>query len=69
VSNLTYTCVYGGAKGDMIETYKHMTEIYAVGAEYIKPDTSFTRGHSFKLKKERLMINIRQLYYSNRILN
>ena len=60
---------YRRARGDMIETYKHMTGVYAVDAEYIKPDTSFTRGHSFKLKKERSMKNIRQQYYSNRILN
>ena len=39
----------------MIETYKHMSGIYAIDAEYIKPDKSFTRGHSFKLKKERSM--------------
>jgi len=43
---------YRRSRGDMIETYKHMTGIYAVDAEYIKPDTSFTRGHSFKLKKD-----------------
>jgi len=49
----------------MIETYKHMTGVYAVDAEYIKPDTSFTRAHSFKLKKERSMKYIRQQYYSN----
>jgi len=46
-----------------------MTEINTVDAEYIKPDTSFTRSHSFKLKKERSMKNIREQYYSNRILN
>ena len=30
-----------------------MSGIHAVDTEYIKPDTSFTRGHSFKLKKEK----------------
>jgi len=44
-----------------------MSGIYAVNAEYIKPDTSFTRGHSFNLKKERPLKNIRQQYYSNRM--
>jgi len=53
----------------MIETHKHMSGIYAVDAEYIKPNKSFTRGHSSKLKKERSMKNIREQYYSNRILN
>jgi len=60
---------YRRARGDMIETYKHMSGIYAVDAEYIKPDTSFTRDHSFRLKKERSMKHIRQQYYNNRILN
>jgi len=31
-----------------------MTGIYIVDAEYIKPDTPFTRGHSFKLKKKKI---------------
>ena len=44
---------YRRARGDMTETYKHMTGIYAVDAEYIKPDKSLTRVHSFNLKKER----------------
>ena len=60
---------YRRARGDMIETYKPMSGIYAVDAEYIKPDKSLTWGHSFKLKKERSMKNTRQQYYSNSILN
>ena len=43
--------------------------MYAVDGEYIKPDTSFTMGHSFKLKKGRSMKNIRQQYYSYSTLN
>jgi len=42
---------YRRARGDMIETYKHMSGIYAVDAEYIKPDKSLNWGHRFKLKK------------------
>ena len=60
---------YRRARGDMIETYKHISGKYQVDAEYIKPDVSLTRGHSFKLKKERAKKNIRQQYYSNRITN
>ena len=30
-----------------------MSGMYAVDAEYMRPDKSFTMGHSFKLKKER----------------
>ena len=33
---------YRRARGDMIETYKYMSGIYAVDAEYIKPDKSLT---------------------------
>ena len=51
---------YRRSRGDTIETYKHMSGIYSVDADYIKPDKSFTRGHSFKLKKEKSMTNIRQ---------
>jgi len=32
---------YRRARGDMIETYKQMTGIYAVDADYIKPDKGF----------------------------
>jgi len=48
-----------------------MTGMYAVDAEYQQTttDKSLTRGHSFKLKKERSLKNIRQQYYSNRILS
>ena len=42
---------YRRARGNMIEIYKHISGIYEVDADYIKPDKSFTRGHSFKLKK------------------
>ena len=54
--------IYPASTIDMIETHKHMSGIYAIDAEYIKPNTPFTRGPSFKLKKERSMINIRQKY-------
>jgi hypothetical protein len=44
---------YRRVRGDMTDIYKHMYGMYAVDAEYIKSDKSFTRGHSFKLKTER----------------
>ena len=45
---------YRRARGDMIETFKHMTGRYAVDASYLKLDNSKTRGHIYKLKKERV---------------
>ena len=37
----------------MIETYKDGLNIYAVDAEYIKRDTSFTRG-KFQVKERKI---------------
>ena len=45
---------YRRARGDMIETFKHMTGRYAVDASYLNLDNSKTRGHIYKLKKERV---------------
>ena len=60
---------YRRARGDMIETFKHMTGRYVVDASYLKLDNSKTRGHIYKLKKERVKKPVRQLFYSNRIVN
>ncbi len=60
---------YRRARGDMIETYKHMSGSYTVEARYIKMDETITRGHNFKLKKERPLKIVRQQYYSHRITN
>ena len=44
---------YRRARGDMIQAYKHMTGMYKVNARYMKLDTTNTRGHMYKLRKER----------------
>jgi len=44
---------YKRARGDMIKTYKHMSGIYAVDAEYIKPDKSFTRRSQLQFKEKK----------------
>jgi len=41
-----------------------MSGIYAVDAEYIKPDKS-----QFQLNERKINENMRQKYYSNRILH
>jgi len=60
---------YRRARGDVIEAYKHMHNKYTVDANYIKLDESNTRGHKYKIKKERTSKNIRQQFFSNRIAN
>ena len=57
------------ARGDMIETYKHLHDIYTNQASYIKKDTTQARGHSRKLKKERASKVIRQNFFSLRVTN
>ena len=58
-------------RGDMIETYKILN-----GLEGIQPCELFsfnfgssTRGNSFKLSKPRAKLNLRQNFYSHRIIN
>lgn len=46
------------AKGDMIETYEHISGMYAIDAEYIKPDKSLTWGYSSRIRKKRSIKNI-----------
>ena len=48
--------------------FKHMTGRYAVDASYLKLDNSNTRGHKYKLKKNRVRKSVRQLFFSNRIV-
>ena len=46
---------YRRARGDMIETYKYLHGIYKVDRMALELDNNtVTRGHSLKLKKERV---------------
>ena len=40
------------ARGDMIQAYKYMIGLYEVNVRYMKLDTTNTRGHQYKLRKE-----------------
>ena len=61
---------YRRARGDVIEMYKHTHGKYTVVADYIKMDTDpRSRGHKYKLKKQRATKTIRQQYFSNRVTN
>ena len=70
------TLVYRRARGDMIETYKIISEIYdtkvssllTLHNDQIQSNRSL-RGHTKKLFKFRSKLNIRKNFYSNRIVN
>lgn len=62
--------VYRRARGDMIEVYKYLHNIYKVDASFLPLDTdSITRGHSLKIKKARSVGQTRQHFFSQRVVN
>ena len=44
---------YRRARGDMIEAYKHVKGTYSIDTPDIKLEDTGSRGHEFKLKKQR----------------
>ena len=60
---------YRRAGGDMIQAYKHMTGLYKVNTRYMKLDTTNTRGHQYKLRKERACHTTRRNFFTGRITN
>ena len=62
--------VYRRARGDMIETYKYLHNVYDVNNEWLIRDPSTrTRGHSMKLEKRRCSSTTPQHCFSNRVIN
>ena len=62
--------VYRRARGDMIETYKYLHNVYDVNNEWLRRDPSTrTRGHSMKLEKRRCSSTMRQHCLGNRVIN
>ena len=62
--------VYRRARGDMIETYKYLHNVYDINNEWLRRDTSTrTRGDSIKLEKQRCSSTMRQHCFSNRVIN
>ena len=58
------------ARGDMIETYKYLHGIYKVDRMPQELDNNtVTRGHSLKLKKERMTARQRRHYFRHRVVN
>jgi hypothetical protein len=61
---------YRRDRGDMIECYKYLNGLYKLPDGLLEVDrNSFTRGHSFKLKKLRCSTGMRQHYFSMRVVN
>ena len=60
---------YRRDRGDLIEAYKYTHEMYS-NKELLRLDSSSTtRGHKLKLCKERCSHNLRQNFFSIRVVN
>ena len=54
----------------MIETFKIISEIYAVDKEkFFKYRTTNTRGHDQKIYKQQSRINARKFFFTQRVVN
>lgn len=63
------TLVYRRLRGDMIQVYKYLHNKNTVDTKmFKKAEYTSTRGHSLKLFKERNSLNIRQHFFSQRIV-
>ena len=61
---------YRRVRGDMIEAYKFTHSIYKTEQEPLQRETNTTtRGHSYKLKKERCNTRTRANFFRHRINN
>ena len=62
--------VYRRARGDMIEVYKYLHGIYKVDTSFLPTsEGSITRGHSLKLTKHRSRLQLRQCFFSQRVVD
>ena len=60
---------YRRARGDMIEVYKYVNEFYSVKQKPFQfEESSITRGHRFKLKKNFCKTSTRQHFFGNRVV-
>ena len=58
------------ARGDMIEVYKYTHGIYKVADPLLVLDTEkCTRGHSYKLEKQRCNTTARQTFFTKRVVD
>ena len=60
---------YRRMRGDMIEVYKYTHEVYNLRSDMFTVDEkSNTRGHEYKLEKHRCNTTLRQLFFSQRVV-
>jgi len=65
------TLVYRRARGDMIETYKIMSDKYDDSLPKfleLAGNTHGTRGHKYKLRHNNSRLNVRKHFFTNRIV-
>ena len=61
---------YRRKRGDLIEVYKYINEYYSVNKNLLCKETSNrTRGHAHKLIKKACNLNVRQNFFSFRVVN
>ena len=60
---------YRRERGDMIEVYKFTHGFYNTPPPFTLEKDSNTRGHQYKIKKSRPNHNLRQSYFSVRVVN
>ena len=60
---------YRRMRGDLIETYKFMHDMYKCKNLFESYSESTTRGHMYKSKKHFCATNIRKHFFSNRVVN
>ena len=66
------TLYFRGIRGDRIETFKIVTGIYdkVVSPTMLVADLSYAaRGHDFRLQKIRARYDLRNYYFTNRVVN
>ncbi len=62
--------LYRRKRGDMIEVFKYCCDLYSVNPSPLHLDEgSVTRGHKFKLYKDRAEKSTRQKFFSHRVIN
>ena len=63
------TLVYRRARGDMIETYKILSNYNEEVSPFFKINASSTRGNTLKLAKQSANKDVRKFSFTNRIVN
>ena len=61
---------YRRLRGDLIEVFKYTHNIYKLSDSLLELETrTNTRGHSYKLKKQRCNTTLRQHFFTQRIVD